>query len=140
MYLKSPWKVLEKGMSWSVGTMQGVYEPLGHVYFLIADDKVKIIEFTTAVRKQEEGASVTVKWRAMKPDDKYEVRFVTYLGDDSTASCVSMKGLKNTTYTEDSLKHDKLYKITVSVVGKPESEGEAVMVKTPKPVWCKCSY
>ena len=21
MYLKSPWKVLEKGMSWSVGTM-----------------------------------------------------------------------------------------------------------------------
>ena len=23
MYLKSPWKVLEKGMSWSVGTMLG---------------------------------------------------------------------------------------------------------------------
>ena len=25
MYLKSPWKVLEKGMSWSVGTM-GLYD------------------------------------------------------------------------------------------------------------------
>ena len=101
---------------------------------------MEIIECKAVARKFEQGASITVKWRAMNPDDKYEVKFLTYLDkyyEDNKSSSLCMKGLKDTEYTEDHLMHERLYRVTVSVVDKPESESEAVMVRTPVAVFCK---
>ena len=101
---------------------------------------MKIVEVTKTARKSEEGASITVKWTAMKPDDKYEVKFVTDIKGGfhhDEAISVSVKGVEQTEYTVVNLMHDMLYRITVCVVDRPESESQAVMVRTPKAVRCK---
>ena len=98
--------------------------------------KVRIIQCTSAARKSDQGACVNVIWDSSNPMNKYIIKFIQE-EDDGTTNTLIKSGVQNTKYMETNLRHGTLYKVTVSLVGNPDSESDQVTIRTLPAVTCE---
>ena len=98
--------------------------------------KVRVMGCTSVPQKSDQGISVSVTWYSSNPLNRYRIKF-SQEENDGTTKTITKSGVQGSSYTETNLRHGTMYKVTVSLVGNPESESGEVSVKTLPTVTCK---